>query len=193
MVFGDHGFADVRHTHHLNAILAGEGLVALDGRGAVTRRHAWAAGNGGSAHVYVLDGAPRTTGERLRERFGAIAGVEVIGPERYADLGLPPPGPGAAPGDLVLAADDGVFFTGHASAEAAARAPVYVAAHGHRPHLERLGAALVMAGPGVRAGAALGDVSMLSLAPTAARLLGIDLPGAEAAPLDEALDTGLAG
>jgi hypothetical protein len=192
MVFGDHGFADVHHTYHLNAILAEEGLLAVDGHGAVTRRLAWAAGNGGAAHVYVLDGAPRTAGERLRERFGVIPGVEVLGPERYADLGLPQPGPGSAQGDLMLAAADGVFFTGHPSAEAAARAPVYVAAHGHLPHLERLGAAFMMAGPGVREGAALGDVSMLSLGPTAARLLGVDLPAAEAPALDEALADGLA-
>jgi predicted AlkP superfamily pyrophosphatase or phosphodiesterase len=190
MVFGDHGFADVHRTHHLNAILAEEKLLEVDGGGAVTRRRAWAAGNGGAAHVYVLDGAPRGTADRLRERFAAIPGVEVIGPERYADLGLPAPGPGSAAGDLVLAADDGVFFTGHPSEEVAARAPVYRAAHGHLPHLPRLGAELVIAGPGVRAGVALDAVSMLALGPTAARLCGVDLPGAEAAPLAEALAEG---
>jgi len=38
-------------------------------------------------------------------------------------------------------------------------------------------------GPGVR----LDTVSMLDLAPTAARLLGVELPGAEREPLVEAL------
>lgn len=188
MVFGDHGFVDVRTTHHLNQILREDGLLDVDARGALTRRLAWAAGNGGAAHVYVLDGAPRGTLERLCERFAALAGVEVLGPERFPDLGLPAPGPGSMQGDLMLAADDGVFFTGHPTAEAAARAPVYRAAHGHLPTLAPLGAALIMAGPGVREGVTLGEVSMLSLAPTAARLLGVSLPGAEGAPLLEALD-----
>ncbi len=111
----------------------------------------------------------------------------MIGRERFAELGLPPPGPRSTQGDLMVAAEDGTFFSGHATPEAAAAAPVYVAGHGHLPHLPRLGAALVLAGPGVRAGATLGEVSMLSLAPTAARLLGVELPGAEAPPLVEAL------
>ena len=187
MVFGDHGFADIQRTHHLNQILLEERLLELDARGAVTRRLAWAAGNGGSAHVYALDGAPRTTVARLRERFAALPGVDVIGRERFAELGLPLPGPGSTQGDLMVAAEDGTFFTGHATLEAAAAAPAYVAGHGHMPDLPRLGAALVLAGPGVRAGATVGDVSMLSLGPTAARLLGVELPGAEAPPLVEAL------
>jgi len=64
---------------------------------------------------------------------------------------------------------------------------VYRAAHGHSPSLPLMGAALLMAGPGVREGARLGTVSMLDLAPTAAQLLGVDLPGAERPPLVEAL------
>ncbi len=67
---------------------------------------------------------------------------------------------------------------------------MYRAAHGHLPHLERLGAAFMMAGPGVRAGVTLDEVSMLSIAPTAARLLGVDLPDAEAPALVAALDDG---
>ncbi|HVR69528.1 MAG TPA: ectonucleotide pyrophosphatase/phosphodiesterase [Vicinamibacteria bacterium] len=188
LVFGDHGFAEVRATHHLNQMVRELGLLELDGTGAPTRRHAWVAGNGGAAYVYTLEGAPRTAGGALRERFGALPGVETIGPAQYADLGLPAPGPGSHGPDLVLAADDGVFFTGHATPEAAAAAPVYRAAHGHRPELAPLGAAFLMAGPGVRPATTLGEISLLSVGPTAARLLGVELPGAEARPLDEALD-----
>ena len=187
MVFGDHGFVNVSTTHHLNQVLREEGLLDVNGRGEITRRRAWAAGNGGAAHLYVLDGAPRTTVGRLAERFGALAGVDVIGAERFIEMGLPEPSPGSMQGDLMLAAADGVFLTGHATPEAAAAAPVYVAAHGHSPSLPLMGAAFIMAGPGVREGARLDIVSMLDLAPTAARLLGVDLPGAERGPLVEAL------
>ena len=187
MVFGDHGFVDVDTTHHLNQILREERLLDVDARGAISRRYAWAAGNGGAAHVYVLDGAARTTVERLRERFGALPGVEVLGPERFREMGMPEPAPGSMQGDLMLMADDGFFFTGHPTPEAAAAAPVYRAAHGHAPMLPQLGAGFVMAGPGVREGARLGEISMLDLAPTAARLLGVDLPDAEGRVLSEAL------
>ena len=188
LVFGDHGFAGVETRHHLNQMVRELGLLELDAKGAHTKRQAWVAGNGGAAYVYALDGAPATAVARMRERFGALPGVEVIGPEQYPGLGLPAPAPGSHVPDLILAADDGIFFTGHATAEAAAAAPVYVAAHGHRPELAPLGAAFLMAGPGVRTGAALGEIGLLSVAPTVARLLGIELPAAEAAPLDEALE-----
>jgi predicted AlkP superfamily pyrophosphatase or phosphodiesterase len=184
-VFGDHGFVDVATTHHLNQVLCEEGLVELDARGGVARRRAWAAGNGGSAYVYVLDGAPATTLARLRERFGALAGVSVLDADALDALGLPAAHP--AQGDLVLAADDGVLLTGHATPEAAAAAPRYRAGHGHSPLLPGLGAGLVLEGPGVRDGATLGEVSMLDVAPTLAQLLGVDLPDAEGAPLVEAL------
>ena len=193
MAFGDHGFADVATTYHLNDLLREEGLLEVDAGGAVTRRRAWAAGNGGAAHVYVLDGAAASTLERLAERFAALPGVDVIGRDRFADLGLPEPAPDSMQGDLVLAAADGFFFTGHATEEAASRAPVYRAAHGHLPDLPPLGAALVMAGPGIAAGARLDAVSMLDLGPTAARLLGLDLPGAEGRVLAEALAAGPGG
>jgi predicted AlkP superfamily pyrophosphatase or phosphodiesterase len=188
MVFGDHGFVDVTVTHHLNQILCAEGLLEVDGRGQITRRRAWAAGNGGAAHVYVLDGARASAVERLRERFAALPGVDVLGADRFRDVGLPPPAPDSPQGDLVLAADDGVFFTGHPTPEAAAAAPVYRAAHGHSPALPRLAAAFAMAGPGIRAGVTVDEVSMLDLAPTAAHLLGIDLPGAEGVAIRDGLD-----
>jgi predicted AlkP superfamily pyrophosphatase or phosphodiesterase len=189
MVFGDHGFVNVGRYHHLNQILREEGLLEVDGRSVYTRRRAWAAGNGGSAHVYVLDGAPATTAARLRERFAALPGVDVHGPERFRDLGLPAPETAAMQGDLVLTAHAGHMFTGHPTPEAAAAAPVYLAAHGHAPSLEQLHAAFLMAGPGVREGTRLGEVSMLDLAPTAAALLGLTLPAAEGRPLAEALVT----
>jgi predicted AlkP superfamily pyrophosphatase or phosphodiesterase len=53
--------------------------------------------------------------------------------------------------------------------------------------VEHFSAAFVMAGPGVRAGAKLDAISMLDLGPTAARILGLDLPDAEGKPLVEAL------
>jgi predicted AlkP superfamily pyrophosphatase or phosphodiesterase len=187
MVFGDHGFVNVATRHHLNQLLREDGLLDVRG-GEISRRHAWVAGNGGSAHVYVLEGAPRTTGERLAERFRALPGLDVVEPDEFAALGLPAPSPGSMQGDLILTAHDGVLITGHATAEAAAAAPVLRAAHGHAPSLPPMGAGFLMAGPGVREGVRLDEVSMLDLAPTAARLLGVELPGAQGSPLLEALE-----
>jgi predicted AlkP superfamily pyrophosphatase or phosphodiesterase len=186
MVFGDHGFVNVSTRHHLNQVLREDGLLDVRG-GEIARRHAWVAGNGGSAHVYVLDGAPRTTRERIAERFRAFPDLDVVEPDQFAALGLPAPASDSMQGDLILTAHDGVLITGHATAEAAAAAPVLRAAHGHAPSLPPMGAGFLMAGPGVREGVRLDAVSMLDLAPTAARLLGVELPDAQGSPLVEAL------
>ncbi len=179
LVFGDHGFVDVPTTHHPNQILREEGLLELDARGAVAQRQAWVAGNGGSGHLYVLDGAPPTTADRLRERFAAVPGLSVLDADTVHALGLPPAGAHPMQGDLMLLAAPGVQLTEHASDEAAAAAPRYRATHGHDPREPALGAALVVAGPGISGGRMLGPVSMLDVAPTVARLLGVSLAGAE--------------
>lgn len=188
VVFGDHGFVDIETACYPNQIVRQEGLLALDARGEITRRHAWVATNGGAAHVYVLDGAPRTATERLRERFAAEPGISVVGGEGFKALGLPAPDEDGTQGDLVLIAAPGVQFRVFATPEAVAAAPPpYRATHGHDPVVPELATALVMAGPGVRAGITLDDVSMLDVAPTAAQLLGTELRGAEGRTLTEAL------
>ena len=109
--------------------------------------------------------------------------MTVFEPRHFPDQGLPPPAVHPGQGDLVVAADDGYFFSGHVTAEAAAAAPVYLAGHGHAPSLAALAAAFVMAGPGVREGVDVDSLSMLDVAPTAARLLGVELPAAQGAPV----------
>ncbi len=108
-------------------------------------------------------------------------------PTSFADLGLPAPVEHPTQGDLILVAAPGVQVAQHLTPEAAAAAPRHRATHGHDPALPALGAGFVMGGPGVREHATLDDVSMVDVAPTAARLLGIDLPGAEGRALAEAL------
>jgi predicted AlkP superfamily pyrophosphatase or phosphodiesterase len=188
MVFGDHGFVDVDTTHYANQMLRDDGMLDVDARGNVTRRRAWVAANGGSAHVYVLDGASKTTAARLRERFSALPGINVVDAVGFKSLGLPEPTEHPAQGDFVLVAEPGFQIVGHATAEAAAAAPLYRATHGHDPLRPELGAALVMAGPGVRDDVVIDDViHMVDVAPTAARLLRVGLPSAEGRALVEAL------
>ena len=77
----------------------------------------------------------------------------------------------------------GVQMTEHVTAEAAAASPLYKATHGHDPRAPALGAALIFTGPGAPEGHTLGRVSMLDVAPTVARMLGVTLPDAEGRPL----------
>ena len=144
-----------RRRHHLNQLLREESFSRWTAAAQITRRLAWAAGNGGAAHVYALDGAPRTTVDRLRgalrrparRRRARPRALRRAGPARARprlDAGRPRCSP----------ADDGVFFTGHPTPEAAAAARRSTGPPtATRPSLPQLGAAFVMAGPGVREGA----------------------------------------
>jgi predicted AlkP superfamily pyrophosphatase or phosphodiesterase len=120
--------------------------------------------------------------------FGETAGVAaVLGPEDYADLGLPAPADDPTQGDLMLTAADGWHFGDHATPEAAAHAPRYRGSHGHLPDDPRLLAGLVAAGPRIASGRRIGEASHLDVAPTVAAILGLTLPAAERPPLQALL------
>jgi hypothetical protein len=136
--------------------------------------------NGGSAHVYV--GTERGAAERAREVLAATPGVaEVLGPETFAELGLPAPAHDSTQGDLVLHAAEGWYFTSDATPERAAAASSYRGTHGHRTEDARLHAALLAAGPSIVEGGRAGVLDQLDVAPTVAAILGLRLSAAERA------------
>jgi predicted AlkP superfamily pyrophosphatase or phosphodiesterase len=180
MVLGDHGFVEVSQRALPNDVLRAAGLLRVDGAGHVISGEARVVANGGSAHVYVTGG--RGSLERAREVLAAAPGVgEVLGPEAFVELGLPRPEQDPTQGDLVLHAAEGWFFTRHATPEHAATALPYRGTHGHRPDDPRLHAGLIAAGPSIVAGARVGVLDQLDVAPTAAAMLGLKLPAAERA------------
>jgi hypothetical protein len=161
--------------------LRAAGLLRLDHAGHVTGGEARVVANGGSSHVYVAPG--RGNVERVREVLAAAPGVaEVVGPEAFADLGLPRPEEDPTQGDLVLHAAEGWFFSRHATPEQAAGAPGYRGTHGHRTDDPRLHAGFVAAGPSIVAGARVGVLDQREVAPTAAAMLGLTMPTAERPP-----------
>jgi hypothetical protein len=87
----------------------------------------------------------------------------------------------------MLTASEGWHFGDHA-AEELVTGPVYRATHGHLPDDPRLLAGFVAAGPRVAAGARLGQLDALDVAPTLAALLGVTLPEATREPALAMLD-----
>jgi len=55
--------------------------------------------------------------------------------------------------------------------------------HGFLPDQPDMRSACVIWGPGIKPGTDLGKISNLDVAPTIARILGVDLPSAEGRPL----------
>jgi predicted AlkP superfamily pyrophosphatase or phosphodiesterase len=178
MVLGDHGFVAVEQRALPNAALHAAGLLSIDARGTILPGGARVTANGGSAHVYVGDA--RGAAERAREVLAATPGVaEVLGPETFADLGLPAPARDSTQGDLVLHAAEGWYFSSHATPERAAAASSYRGTHGHRTDDPRLHAAFLAAGPSIVEGARAGVLDQRDVAPTVAAILGLKLSAAE--------------
>ena len=85
--------------------------------------------------------------------------------------------------DMVLEAKLGYFF----GDTAAGNKTEHKGSHGHDSHLPDLHAMFVAWGQGIKPGAKLGEISNMSVAPTIAKLLGVEIPNAEGKPLTEAL------
>ena len=90
--------------------------------------------------------------------------------------------------DLWLAAESGYSFTEvHAGDDVVAPRDSPGGTHGYLPDQPDMLGTLVVSGYGIKAGVKLGKVSSLDVAPTMARLLGVDLPTAEGKVLASAL------
>lgn len=189
IVTSDHGFAPVPKSVRPNVLLRLAGLLTLRGKDVETAR-AHAVPEGGTALVYLT--VPDTADEdrrKVAELFQGKEGIaRVLTPDEYADFGLPTPADDRQAPDLVLAAADGYSFSGDATGEEfVTTAEGTPGTHGFLSTNPKMNAAFVAAGAGIHPGAKLGVIRNMDVAPTVARLLGIDLPGAEGKPLDELL------
>jgi hypothetical protein len=140
--------------------------------------------------VYVLDDERRTEiTAKLRKAFAEVEGVDaVLGPAEYTKLGQPTPKDDPRAPDLWLSAKSGYSFTDSESGEdVVAPRENRGGTHGYLPDQPDMLGTLVISGYGVRPGTSLGKISNLDVAPTIARLLGIELPTADGHALTKAL------
>lgn len=181
IIVSDHGFRSYRHRIYANVLLQEKGIVtAVDGK---LRGDAWVVPEGGSAMVYVSNPARRAAlVPRLKEIFGGAEGVEkVYGVEDFAGLGIPTPLASSQGPDLVLAAKPDYAFAGDT-------AKTYITdanggTHGFLNSDPQMQAIFMAWGEGVPKNAQLGAITNREVAPTIAKLLGIELKSAKAAAL----------
>lgn len=194
MVVSDHGFLPSDHGIRGNVWLRRQGLLDVEDAGRIVGGRARLVMNHGAAYVYLSDapgGADRGRdglAAELAHDLARLPGVAGAWPAAaYADLGLPTPAENPHAGDLILEAATGYAFVDDADGDAVLGPPRYHGTHGQRPgHPENL-ALFLAAGAGVRRGVTLGAIESRDVAPTAARLLGLDLGAVEGRCLEEAL------
>jgi predicted AlkP superfamily pyrophosphatase or phosphodiesterase len=191
-VVSDHGFKLVKRQIRPNAAFLKAGLLAAQG-GTVSQTKAYAVPEGGSALVYVT--APDPAGEilgRVKQSLAGIEGIDkIVDPADYAAYGLPLPAENDQMGALFLTARDGYAFTAAVGDDVVVDAPAgSLGAHGYVGTEPDMRALFIASGRGITPGATAGVIDSIDVAPTAARLLGLDMPGVEGKILKEILAGG---
>jgi predicted AlkP superfamily pyrophosphatase or phosphodiesterase len=184
VVTGDHGFLPMHTQLAINLPLVEAGLI----RRAPDGRPAWraiVAPHRGLGSVYVEDADDREAATEARRaleayarrypgRFRIVERAELdqLRADRAAVFGVEP-----SPGYVLDARLAPPFAVAHDRA----------AGHGYHPETPGMETALVIAGAGVRPGVRLPVTATIDVAPTIARLLGLDLPDADGQPIVGAL------
>jgi predicted AlkP superfamily pyrophosphatase or phosphodiesterase len=186
----DHGFKKVRQLIYPNVALREAGLLETQD-GKITRCAASVVTQGGMAMVFVNDPARRAELlPSLKSLCSKLEGVaEVIDPRETPVPGMPAPDQNPGMGDLILFAQPGSAFQPEAHLSApVAEAKTYLGAHGYPNTDPELDGLLVAWGYGVRSGTTLDRIRNVDIAPTLARLLGLELPRTDGRVLEEILD-----
>ena len=185
IVVADHGFVTVRDELNVAPVLED---VALKGRVRWIADGWYVWGELLPDFNGTRDGAVL---ERVLTRAAATPGVSrIVRPGEFGALGYPEYDESPyVPGQYLIAADIKthlVLDTGSSDTYRRRRARAFHG-HGYFPEHPSMHAALVLSGAGVAQGRNLGHVRNLDVAPTVARLLGVELPKATGRVLTEAL------
>lgn len=187
-VLSDHGFFPVNYEIRPNVVLRKLGLI--QGSGATEKRAAYCMAEGGACGVYIVDLSRRDPiARQLREELAKIEGIQaVFGADQFARIGQPTPQQNPRGADLWLAAkSDYAFSEASSGAETVIKRAKLSGTHGYLPDQPDMLSMCIVSGPGVKAGTKLGKIRAIDIAPTVARILGVELPTAEGKPLERLL------
>lgn len=189
LIVSDHGFMAIPKTLQPNVALRQAGLLTVEGTQIATAR-AQVIPEGGIGMVYLtvpdtIDQDRKKVVELFRDHEGIAA---ILTPDEFAKYGLPHPKDDSHMADLILVAKDGYGINATATGdEAVIVSETTLGTHGFLSSNPRMNATFIAAGAGVQAGVTLDAMENIDVAPTIARLLGVELPGATGKVLGELL------
>lgn len=185
-ILSDHGFATYTHVIAPNAALLTQGYLHKQGDKYVSS--VWAKAEGGAASIYIRDpGLRATLIPKLKTYFAGIPGIDHVYTNAEAgSLGLPSDSSSDQAPQLYLAAAPGYTFSDDVDGPIAGTISPH-GQHGYVNTMPDMQALFVASGAGIKSGVQLGVISNLRVAPTIARILGVQLPDAMQPPLNEVL------
>jgi predicted AlkP superfamily pyrophosphatase or phosphodiesterase len=184
----DHGFMNISHRVHPNVLLHKHGLIDLDENGFFSDAKVHAISNGGTAMVFSRNRNSMEHDLELVYRiFSDAEGIShVIRPEQYREYGLPLPSENKNMGHLLLnAADNFSFGNDLSGVNYIEKLNHTEGAHGYLNTLTEMETIFIASGYGIRKMGELGRIDIRSLAPTAAAILGLNMPHADGPVLQE--------
>ncbi|MBO9715380.1 MAG: alkaline phosphatase family protein [Pseudoxanthomonas sp.] len=184
-IASDHGFLPVDHLINLNAALAKAGLVEFT-EGPAPKVKSWKAyawNSGGSSSVVLADPADAAVRAQVGRILHELAADPASGIAAVLD-GEQAVAAGALPdAAFVVDSRSGYAMGGALTGEVVTRTEKTIGTHGYLNSHPEMNSSFFIQGPGIGAGRNLGQVDIRRIAPTLARELGVQLPGATQEPL----------
>jgi predicted AlkP superfamily pyrophosphatase or phosphodiesterase len=192
-VVADHGFTLTPKAVRPNVLLRQAGLLKAGPAGKIIEAQVHVVPEGGIGLVYCTH--PSTVvadRRRAKELFMGREGVaDVLEPDQFAAHGLPHPREYNQAPDLVLVAQDGYGVSGQVDGKgfvvSQTEGRVSLGSHGFLAVSAKMNAICVMAGRGIQNGAVVRQAENIDVAPTAAKLLGVNEFRADGRVLDDVL------
>ncbi len=181
-IVSDHGFESVDHEINIGSAFVDAGLIQLKDGGKPVSWDAMPWISGGSAAVVLAkrdDPALVAKVNDLLHKLAADPASGIAGVMSKSEIASAGGNPDA---DFFLDAKAGYYF------DTKLRGPLVVPStlkgtHGYFPEHPEMRATLMFAGPHLPVHGSLGEVDMRDIAPTVAKILGVELPTADGKPL----------
>jgi predicted AlkP superfamily pyrophosphatase or phosphodiesterase len=182
-VVSDHGFATVDHDVNLIGAFVAAGLVTLDPK--TQKPTAWDAevwSAGGSAAIMLAHPNDEALKAKVRALLDKLAADPDSGIAQVLDRdGIARMGGGVEPSfwvDFKIGYQAGGLTSGPLVS-----AGTIHGTHGYFPTHKEMRATFMIEGPGVPKKGSIGEIDMIDIAPTLAKLLGVSLPQAQGKPV----------
>jgi predicted AlkP superfamily pyrophosphatase or phosphodiesterase len=186
LIVSDHGFTTYTHTISPNIALANLGLLHKQGKNLIG--DVWVKAEGGAAELYIRDASHRKElTPKLKAYFAKLPGIEHIYTNDEARaLGIPAEDKTDQAPQLYLTAAADYAFSDNTEGEVTRTNPP-LGQHGYLNTMPDMQALFVASGAAIKPGLKLGSIPNLRVAPTVAKILGLNLPDATKEPLNEIL------
>ncbi|MEB3103708.1 alkaline phosphatase family protein [Ferviditalea candida] len=182
-IVSDHGFMDAHSVICPNVLFKQKGWYDEENP---TNSKVVAVSNGGVGYVYILDEEyPDELASLVKEELQQTEGVEcVFENEHFSELGFPRIEEHSHQPDFIFEAETGYFVYFGAEGDKVIDKNKYTAMHGYLPEKEELKAVFIAHGPSIRSGLSLPEINIVDIAPTVAKIIGLELEDADGKVLE---------